>query len=163
MYCCCFNGTDATDIYTYRHPLSLHDALPISRGSAARRGRRSRQRPAAAAAPASASVPHRRWQSARWSRRRTEVAREHHISSAVVSAVPQHAQAVAAALARLPDTEVHHVVGGKIVIVMEGPSQGAIGGRLTQIALMDHVLAANLVYELIETEGSGESGHDPHQ
>src|SRR3546814_7862717 len=92
-----------------------------------------------------------------------EAAREHHISSAVVSAIPQHAGAVAASLARLPDTEVHHVVGGKIVIVMEGPSGGAIASRLAQIALMDHVLAANLVYEAIETEGSGEAGHDAHE
>lgn len=93
----------------------------------------------------------------------TEAAREHHISSAVVSAIPRHAQAVAACLARLPDTEVHHVAGGKIVIVMEGPSGGVIGGRLAQIALMDHVLAANLVYEVIETEDSGEAGHDAHE
>ena len=92
-----------------------------------------------------------------------DAAREHHISSAVVSALPQHAQAVAASLARLPDTEVHHVAGGKIVIVMEGPSGGTIGGRLAQIALMDHVLSASLVYEAIETEGSGEAGHDAHE
>jgi periplasmic nitrate reductase NapD len=93
----------------------------------------------------------------------TDTAREHHISSAVVSAIPQHAQAVAAALAGLPDTEVHNIAGGKIVIVMEGPSAGVIGNRLTEIALMDHVLSASLVYEVIETDGSGEANHDPHE
>src|SRR3546814_4984548 len=31
MYVCFFNVTPTTEIYTYRHPLSLHDALPISR------------------------------------------------------------------------------------------------------------------------------------
>jgi periplasmic nitrate reductase NapD len=92
-----------------------------------------------------------------------EVPRELHISSAVVSAIPQHVQAVASAIAGLPDTEVHHVAGGKIVIVMEGPSVSVIGGRLTQIALMDHVLSANLVYEVIETEGSGEACHGTQQ
>lgn len=92
-----------------------------------------------------------------------EAPRELHISSAVVSAIPQHASTVAAALACLPDTEVHHVAGGKIVIVMEGPSETVIGGRLTQIALMEHVLSANLVYEVIDTEGSREAGHDAHE
>jgi len=92
-----------------------------------------------------------------------EAPRELHISSAVVSAVPQHVPDVAAAIAGLPDTEVHQVAGGKIVIVMEGPSENVIGSRLTEIALMDHVLSANLVYEVIETEGSGEACHDTHE
>jgi nitrate reductase NapD len=92
-----------------------------------------------------------------------ETPHEVHISSAVVSAIPQHVPAVAAAIAELPDTEVHQIAGGKIVIVMEGPSVNVIGGRLTEIALMDHVLSANLVYEVIETEGSGEACHDTHE
>lgn len=92
-----------------------------------------------------------------------EAPRELHISSAVISAVPRHVEAVAAAIAALPETEVHHVAGGKIVIVMEGPNESVIGGRLTQIALMDHVLSANLVYEVIETEGSGEACHGTQQ
>lgn len=77
--------------------------------------------------------------------------REHHISSAVVSVLPDFAGAVAERLGALPDTEVHHVQGGKIVIVMEGASTREIGGRLSEIALMDHVLSANLVYEVIDT------------
>ena len=76
---------------------------------------------------------------------------EHHISSAVVSVLPAFAGKVAAELGAMPDTEVHRVAGGKIVIVMEGPSAGAIGSRLTQIALLDHVLSASLVYEVIDT------------
>jgi len=51
----------------------------------------------------------------------------------------------------LPDTEVHYVQNGKIVIVMEGPSVDVIGNRLTAIALMEGVLSANLVFEQIET------------
>ncbi len=69
------------------------------------------------------------------------------ISSAVVHAFPERAQAVARVLAGLPGTEVHDVSGAKIVIVLEGCSRGEIGARLTEIALMDGVLAANLVYE----------------
>jgi nitrate reductase NapD len=69
------------------------------------------------------------------------------ISSAVVHAFPERAQAVARALAGLPGTEVHAVSGAKIVIVLEGWASGEIGARLAEIALMDGVLAANLVYE----------------
>ena len=89
---------------------------------------------------------------------------EHHISSAVVSALPEHERSVAEAIAAMPDTEVHHVVDGKIVIVMEGPSEGALGDRLARIALMDHVLSANMVYEVIDREaGEGGTGPEPSQ
>src|SRR3546814_3799161 len=33
MIFCFFNDTATTEIYTYRHTLSLHDALPICRGN----------------------------------------------------------------------------------------------------------------------------------
>lgn len=78
---------------------------------------------------------------------------EVHISSAVVSVRPEASAAVAARLAELPDTEVHHVAGGKIVIVMEGPSQRALGARLAEISLMNHVMSANMVYEVVDTDG----------
>src|SRR3546814_958849 len=31
MVLCCFKSTATTEIYTYLHPLALHDALPIAR------------------------------------------------------------------------------------------------------------------------------------
>src|SRR3546814_3776237 len=34
FFCFFFNDTASTDIYTYCHTLSLHDALPISTGAA---------------------------------------------------------------------------------------------------------------------------------
>ena len=97
---------------------------------------------------------------------------EHHISSAVVSVLPDHERSVAEAIGAMPDTEVHHVVDGRIVIVMEGPSEGALGERLTRIALMDHVLSANMVYEVVdrparegaagpEASQSGSQGEEP--
>ena len=93
----------------------------------------------------------------------TDAPREHHISSAVVSVLPEHGGAVAEAIAAIPDTEVHHVVAGKIVIVMEGPSEGALGERLARIALMDHVLSASMVYEVVDTaiETRGKQGGEP--
>jgi nitrate reductase NapD len=74
----------------------------------------------------------------------------HHISSAVVTAFPDRAAEVVRAIGGLPDTEVRHVAGGKIVILLEGPDTDVIGGRLAAIALMDGVLSANMVFEHIE-------------
>jgi nitrate reductase NapD len=78
------------------------------------------------------------------------------ISSAVVSAFPERAEAVAQAIAELPGAEVRAVQGGKIVILLEGRESGAIGARLAEIALMDGVLTANLVYEHADTMSDGE-------
>jgi nitrate reductase NapD len=78
-----------------------------------------------------------------------------HISSAVVTALPQHADQVVARIESLPDTEVHYRSGSKIVIVMEAGTTGEIGGRLAEIALMDGVISANLVFEQIDMESPG--------
>lgn len=75
--------------------------------------------------------------------------RMHHISSAVVSALPDKLDPVLLRINELPDTEVHRVENGKIVIVLEGSSTGEIGSRLAGIALFDGVLSANLVFEQI--------------
>lgn len=77
-----------------------------------------------------------------------------HISSALVLAFPDRRADVAERISLLPDTEVHGIENGKIVVVLEGRDVGEIGERLTAISLMDGVLAANLVFEqLCETEG----------
>ncbi|MGO4173774.1 chaperone NapD [Bosea sp. TAF32] len=76
--------------------------------------------------------------------------RFHHISSAVVSALPARVDAVLARIRELPETEVHRVENGKIVIVLEGSSTGVIGDRLAAISLIDGVLSANMVFEQIE-------------
>lgn len=75
-----------------------------------------------------------------------------HISSAVVIAFPHRCAEVAERLDALPDTEVHYVQDGKIVIVLEGASTGEVGSRLAAIGLMDGVLAANLVFEQIDIQ-----------
>ena len=62
------------------------------------------------------------------------------------------ADAVLAQLSAMQDVEVHGHEGGKIVVVIEGASTGAMGDRLTRIALLDGVIAANMVFEHIEQE-----------
>jgi nitrate reductase NapD len=77
-----------------------------------------------------------------------------HISSAVVSVLPACREAVIERLSSMRDVEIHHRADSKIVIVLEGPDSGTIGGRLAEIATMDGVLAANMVFEQIETLAS---------
>jgi periplasmic nitrate reductase NapD len=73
-----------------------------------------------------------------------------HISSAVVSVLPKHRDEVLQALAALPDVEVHQRDASKIVIVMEAPESGTLGGRLAEIACWQGVLSANMVFEQVE-------------
>src|SRR3546814_17817761 len=44
VFCFFFNDTATTEIYTYGHTLSLHDALPISKSAALRTRETSRRR-----------------------------------------------------------------------------------------------------------------------
>ena len=84
-----------------------------------------------------------------------ETRRYHHISSAVILSRPEMADAVSAALGVMDGVEIHARQAGRIVVVIEGESAGELGGRLTEIAAIDGVIAANMVFEHIEElEGS---------
>ena len=74
-----------------------------------------------------------------------------HISSAVVSVLPQHHGEVLRRLAAQPDVETHHSSASKIVIVMEAAESGIMGGRLAEIASWHGVLSANMVFEQVAT------------
>ena len=73
-----------------------------------------------------------------------------HISSAVVSVLPACRDSVIEQLSSMPGVEVHHRALSKIVIVLEGPESGVLGGRLAEIAGLDGVLSANMVFEQVE-------------
>lgn len=73
-----------------------------------------------------------------------------HISSAVVSVLPAHCENVVRLLSQMTNVEVHHQTATKIVIVLEGPESGVLGARLAEIAMIDGVLSANMVFEQIE-------------
>jgi nitrate reductase NapD len=70
-----------------------------------------------------------------------------HISSAVVSVLPEHRDEVLRTLATLRDVEVHHGDASKIVIVVEAADSGNLGVRLAEIASWRGVLSANMVFE----------------
>lgn len=73
-----------------------------------------------------------------------------HISSAVVSVLPQHRNEILRRLATLRDVEIHHGDASKIVIVMEAAESGILGVRLAEIASWRGVLSANMVFEQVE-------------
>jgi nitrate reductase NapD len=73
-----------------------------------------------------------------------------HISSAVISVLPNHRDEVLRALTTLSEVEVHHADASKIVIVMEAPESGVLGARLAEIASWQGVLSTNMVFEQVE-------------
>jgi len=74
-----------------------------------------------------------------------------HISSAVVSVLPERRDEVLRTLAALPGVEIHQRNASKIVIVMEATESGILGGRLAEIASWPGVLSANMVFEQSES------------
>ncbi len=74
----------------------------------------------------------------------------HHMSSAVVVALPAHRDEIGRRLAAMPGVEVHASNGSRIVITIEGPSSGMLGETLTTISTMDGVIAANMVFEHVD-------------
>ena len=73
-----------------------------------------------------------------------------HISSAVVSVLPERRDEVLLTLAALPGVEIHQRDASKIVIVMEATESGILGGRLAEIATWQGVLSANMVFEQVD-------------
>ena len=49
-------------------------------------------------------------------------------------------------------------ISSAIVVVIEGTSTGMLGESLSRIAVLEGVVAANMVFEHVETQG--EIGHD---
>lgn len=74
----------------------------------------------------------------------------HHISSAVVAVKLDHVRDVIEAISAMEKTEVHGHQDGRIVVVLEGESTGELGDRLTAMAALDGVIAANMVFEHVE-------------
>ncbi len=78
----------------------------------------------------------------------------YHISSAVIATMPAATESILAELARMENVEVHGCERGKIVLVIEGTSTGMMGDCLSRISLLDGVIAANMVFEHVETESA---------
>ncbi|KRB49171.1 glutamate synthase [Rhizobium sp. Root708] len=79
-----------------------------------------------------------------------------HVSSAVIVTRPEHTQAIVPRIEDIEGVEIHGHDHGKIVVVIEGPTTGALGSALTSISLLDGVLAANMVFEQVTEEKHAE-------
>jgi nitrate reductase NapD len=64
--------------------------------------------------------------------------------------LPAHRENVIRLLSKMSGVEIHHQSSSKIVIVLEAPDSGAIGSLLAEIASLEGVLSANMVFEQIE-------------
>ncbi|MEY9199245.1 nitrate reductase NapD [Sinorhizobium fredii] len=82
----------------------------------------------------------------------------YHVSSAVIVTMPHMQERVVAQLAEMSNVEVYAHEAGKIVVVIEGTSTGMLGESLSRIAVLEGVVAANMVFEHVETQG--EISHD---
>ncbi len=82
----------------------------------------------------------------------TRAGTPYHISSAVVATMPESTEAVIATLQGMENVEIHGQGSGKIVVVIEGGSTGALGECLSRISLLDGVISANMVFEHVEME-----------
>lgn len=81
----------------------------------------------------------------------------HHISSAVVVALPARREEVARALAAMPGVEIHASEASRIVVTIEGPTSGFLGETLVNMSLVEGVISANMVFEHAEKEEGARS------
>ena len=81
----------------------------------------------------------------------------HHVSSAVIVALPARREEIGRSVAALPGVEVHASEGSRIVVTIEGPSSGFLGETLLDISRMDGVISANMVFEHAEQQEDAKS------
>ena len=76
----------------------------------------------------------------------------HHISSAVVMALPARCEEIRDQLQNMPGVEIHAGEGSRLVITIEGATSGVLGETLTRISMLDGVISANMVFEHFEAQ-----------
>lgn len=70
------------------------------------------------------------------------------IVSLIVNAFPAHLGEVSAAITALRGAEVHgQDPKGKLIVVLEAPTQGEIGALANEISGIPHVLSAAMVFQ----------------
>lgn len=74
------------------------------------------------------------------------------IVSLIVNAWPQHLDTVAGSILELGGTEIHaRDPKGKLIVVMEATSQGAIGAKTNVISGLPNVLSAVMVFQATDS------------
>lgn len=77
---------------------------------------------------------------------------ERHIASLLVHVRPERVDAVRGHIVAMPGAEVHVEQSGKMVVTLEGPHEGWVADRMTEINLIDGVLSAVLVFHHVDPE-----------
>ena len=73
-----------------------------------------------------------------------------HIASFIVRARPEIAHTLAARIALAPDTEIHAVEDGKIIVVVESSSERELANRMDDMRDDPDVLMVSLVYHQMD-------------
>jgi nitrate reductase NapD len=81
--------------------------------------------------------------------------RQVEIVSLIVSTWPQHLDAVATAILALGNAEIHdRDPKGKLIVVLEEASQGAVGAKTHEISALPHVLSATMVFQASDDDAA---------
>jgi periplasmic nitrate reductase NapD len=77
------------------------------------------------------------------------------IVSLIVNAWPEHLDAVTSAILQLGGTEIHgRDSKGKLIVVMEATTQGAIGAKTNVISGLPNVLSAVMVFQATDSNNA---------
>ena len=77
------------------------------------------------------------------------------IVSLIVNAWPQHLDTVADAIVQLGGTEIHgRDPKGRLIVVMEAATQGAIGAKTNVICGLPNVLSAVMVFQATDSDAA---------
>lgn len=83
----------------------------------------------------------------------------YHVSGAIIRVIPRAMADLVTRLKTMAGVEIVAGTADRLVVTIEGESAGALGARLTEINLLDGVIAASMVYEHSEAV---EELHDEH-
>ena len=76
------------------------------------------------------------------------------IVSLIVNVFPAHLESVSKAISNMPGAEVHgQDPKGKLIVVLEAPTQGIIGAMADAISGLSHVISAAMVFQATDEAG----------
>jgi periplasmic nitrate reductase NapD len=88
-----------------------------------------------------------------WHRSAVQASAEVEIASLIVTTWPQHLDRVSQDILALGNTEIHgRDSKGKLIVVLEEASQGAVGTKANAISGLPHVLSATMVFQASDNE-----------
>ena len=88
-----------------------------------------------------------------WHRSTDQASPAVEIASLIVTTWPRHLDSVSQDILALGNTEIHgRDSNGKLIVVLEESSQGAVGAKANAISGLPHVLSATMVFQASDNE-----------